>query len=74
MSHYTWLEEFTEEEYLVGGYCDDGKPYTTLSGLNDQLKDHFELLEAPKDILFVICETARKYQHSIAQMSIWKKK
>jgi len=73
-SPYTWLEEFTEEDKWVGGYRKDGEPYTTLDGLNEQLKDRFELLEAPKDIPFVIRETARKYQHSVAQMSIWRKK
>jgi len=32
------------------------------------------LVEEPKDLPFVIRETARKYQHTIAQLSIWRRK
>jgi 5-histidylcysteine sulfoxide synthase/putative 4-mercaptohistidine N1-methyltranferase len=73
-SPYTWLEEFTDLENWVGGYRKDGEPFSTLDGLKEQLAEHFELVEAPKDLPFVIRETARKYQHTIAQLSIWRKK
>jgi len=73
-SPYTWLKEFTDEEYWVGGYRKDGEPYTTLDGLKEQLAEHFDLVSEPQDVPFVIRETARKYQHTIAQMSIWRKK
>lgn len=73
-SPYTWLEEFTELKKWVGGYRKDGEPYTTLDGLKEILKEHFELLDEPKDVPFVIRETSRKYQHTIAQMTIWRKK
>lgn len=73
-SPYTWLEEFTDIENWVGGYRKDGEPFSTLDGLKEQLSEHFELLEEPTDVPFVIRETARKYQHTIAQMSIWRKK
>lgn len=73
-SPYTWLEEFTDIENWVGGYRKDGEPFSTLEGLKEQLSEHFELLEEPTDVPFVIRETARKYQHTIAQMSIWRKK
>ncbi len=33
----------------------------------------FELVTEPQDIPFVIRETARKFQHSVAEMSIWRK-
>tara|TARA_R110001583_G_scaffold16041_3_gene65123 strand:+ start:15061 stop:17211 length:2151 start_codon:yes stop_codon:yes gene_type:complete len=73
-SPYTWLDEFTDLDNWVGGYRKDGEPYTTLDGLKEQLSEHFELVEAPKNLPFVIRETVRKYQHTIAQMTIWKKK
>ena len=73
-SPYTWLEEFTDLNNWVGGYRKDGEPYTTIDGLKEQLSEYFELVEAPTDLPFVIRETARKYQHPIAQMSIWRRK
>ncbi|MRT92882.1 5-histidylcysteine sulfoxide synthase [Ancylomarina sp. 16SWW S1-10-2] len=73
-SPYTWLEEFTELDNWVGGYRKDGEPYTTLDGLKDHLSEYFELVEEPKDLSFVIRETARKYQHTITQISIWRRK
>ncbi len=73
-SPYTWLEEFTEADKWVGGYRKDGEPFTTLDGLKEILDEKFELIDEPKDVPFVIRETARKYQHTIAQMTIWRKK
>ncbi|PKQ60455.1 SAM-dependent methyltransferase [Labilibaculum filiforme] len=73
-SPYTWMEEFTEADKWVGGYRKDGEPYSSLDGLKEILKEHFVLLDEPTDVPFVIRETARKYQHTIAQMTIWRKK
>ncbi|WP_421919549.1 5-histidylcysteine sulfoxide synthase [Marinifilum sp.] len=73
-SPYTWLEEFTELENWLGGYRKDGEPYSTLQGLKDLLSDRFEMLCEPKDVPFVIRETSRKFQHTLAQMTVWQKK
>lgn len=73
-SPYTWQEESTKKDLWLGGYKDgDGKEQSTLDGLKNILEDEFELLET-KDIEFVIKETNRKFQHSVAQASIWRKK
>ena len=72
-SPYTWLEEFTPKEQWLGGYKQDGENFMTLDGLKEVLGKHFKLIDT-KDIPFVIRESARKHQHSIAQMSIWEKK
>jgi len=72
LSPYTWLEEYTPKENWLGGYIKDNKEVSTLDTLKSELKG-FELLETI-DVPFVIKETNRKYQHSISQMSIWKKK
>ncbi len=72
-SPYTWLEEFTPKEDWIGGYKKDGENFTTLDGLKEILEKNFKLIDT-KDVPFVIPETARKYQHTVAQMSVWEKK
>jgi len=72
-SPYTWLEEFTKKENWVGGIRLAGEPFTTLDGLTQQLGSHFRMLEEPRDVEFVIRETARKFQHTISQLSVWER-
>ncbi len=73
-SPYTWLEEYTKKEFWLGGYYDDeGKIVTSLDGLKKVLSPNFELV-ATHDVPFVISETARKFQHTVSQMSVWKKR
>jgi len=73
-SPYTWLEEYTAKEFWIGGYKDEnGNEVSTLDGLKKMLGKHFDLV-ATEDVPFVIRETPRKYQHTISQMSVWKKK
>lgn len=73
VSPYTWLEEFTERNEWLGGFKDtSGESYTTLDGLKALLGSHFELLGEPRDVPFVIRETSRKFQHTLAQMTVWK--
>lgn len=73
-SPYTWLEEYTQKQHWLGGYSDEnGNAVTTLEGLQSTLHNHFELVHT-QNVEFVIRETPRKYQHSISQMTIWRKK
>lgn len=72
-SPYTWLEEFTRREEWLGGYLEDGAETTTLDGLAAGLSSRFRMLCPPRDIPFVIRETRRKFQHSIAEMTVWEK-
>lgn len=73
-SPYTWLEEFTPKEEWLGGYKKDGENVTTLQGLKESLSEHFELVASEIKIPFVIRETKHKFQHSISEMSVWKRK
>ncbi|WP_395374817.1 5-histidylcysteine sulfoxide synthase [Marinicella sp. W31] len=73
-SPYTWLEEYTDKENWLGGFKDNGENLTTLDALKAELGDTFELIADPYDVPFVIRETARKFQHTIAQLTLWKKK
>lgn len=72
-SPYTWLEEFTPKENWLGGYRADGKDITTFDGLKNSLKDSFELVQEPMKQEFVIKETQHKYQHTISEVTIWRK-
>lgn len=74
-SPYTWLEEFTPRNNWLGGFkADTGENYTTLEGIADALSPEFEIVGKPRNIPFVIRETARKFQHTSSQMSVWVKK
>jgi len=72
-SPYTWLEEYTEKAKWLGGIKVNGENFTTLDGLKKALNNRFDLLGS-EDIPFVLQETQRKFQHTIAQMTVWKLK
>ncbi len=73
-SPYTWLEEYTKKEKWLGGYVDDkGNEVSTLESIKAILADTFECVHV-EDVDFVIRETPRKYQHTISQMSVFKKR
>ncbi len=72
-SPYTWQEESTPKEKWIGGYKRDGENVSTLEGLKEILELQFELIDT-RDVPFVIQETARKHQHSIAEMTVWQKR
>ncbi|MDQ7067117.1 MAG: 5-histidylcysteine sulfoxide synthase [Sulfurimonas sp.] len=73
-SPYTWQESSTAKESWLGGFRDEnGKDVKTIDTLQKVLSEKFELIHT-QDLEFVIKETARKYQHTISELSVWKKK
>jgi 5-histidylcysteine sulfoxide synthase/putative 4-mercaptohistidine N1-methyltranferase len=72
-SPYTWLEEFTDKQNWLGGVKINGENLSTLDALKNHLKADFELVGEPQDVPFVIRETARKHQHTVAQLTVWQK-
>jgi hypothetical protein len=73
-SPYTWQESSTKKEFWLGGYKDEnGKEIKTLDTLKEILGKKFELVHL-QDLEFVIKETHRKFQHSIAEVTVWRKK
>jgi 5-histidylcysteine sulfoxide synthase/putative 4-mercaptohistidine N1-methyltranferase len=73
-SPYTWQKSSTKKEFWLGGYKDEnGNEVKTLERLKELLQNDFELLHV-EDVPFVIKESARKFQHSISQLSVWKKR
>lgn len=73
-SPYTWLEEHTDKDDWLGGFKKDGESFTTLDGLKAILTPHFELIRGPESVPFVIRETSRKFQHTLSEVTIWKRK
>jgi len=71
-SPYTWLEEYTQKTKWIGGRREHGEPLTTLAGLSRALAPGFTLVHR-QDIPFVIRETARKHQHTLAEMTVWRR-
>jgi len=71
-SPYTWLEEYTPKDKWLGGRREHGEPLPTLMGITRELEGTFTLLHR-QDIPFVIRETARKHQHTIAEMTVWRR-
>lgn len=73
-SPYTWLEEHTRREEWIGGFKKDGESYSTLDGLRDVLGANFELVQGPQAVPFVIRETRRKHQHTLSELTVWKRR
>ncbi len=73
-SPYTWLEEFTKKENWLGGVRHAGEPLWTIDALREVLSAHFTPIIPPRDVEFVIRETRRKFQHSLAELTAWRRK
>ena len=72
-SPYTWSEEYTPKALWLGGFKLEDRSLNTLEGLSLQLEDAFDLLYT-RDLPFLIREHARKYQWSVAQATVWRRK
>ncbi len=72
-SPYTWLSDFTPFDNWLGGFLRDGISVSTLRGLHDAL-DRFFDLKGARELPFLIREHARKFQWSVAQATIWRRK
>lgn len=73
-SPYTWLEEYTPKAEWVGGYKRHGETVKTLQGLDEELGPWFDRIDDPHLIPFIIRETQRKFQHSLSEVTVWKKR
>ena len=73
-SPYTWLTDFTPRDSWLGGFMHNGREFTTVDGLGESLSAKFKLIGSERDIPFVIRETRRKFQHTIAAMTVWRRK
>ena len=73
-SPYTWQESSTKKEFWLGGYYDaEGNEVRTIDTLEKILSAEFTLIHR-EDVPFVIKESARKFQHTLSELSVWRKK
>jgi len=72
-SPYTLLEEFTPRENWLAEYDTSGEYIRAFEGMRKILEPSFELAKPPVDVPFVIRETQRKFQHTVAELSVWRK-
>lgn len=72
-SPYCWKAEFTPKKHWLGGRCRRGLPLDTRTELSHRLAAHFEAAAPPQEVEFVLRETARTFQHSIAQLTLWRR-
>ncbi len=73
-SPYTWLEDYTPRAEWIGGCKRDGENFTTLDGLKELLLPHFELIGDARDVPFVLRETRRKFQHTVSEVTLWRRR
>jgi len=53
---------------------ENGEAVTTYRALQLALAADFEEIAPPQDVPFVIRETARKHQHTLAQLTVWRRR
>lgn len=73
MTPCTWMEEYTPKANWLGGFEREGAPVRTLDSLKAILGGDFDFQTA-KDLPFLIREHERKFQWSVAQASVWRRK
>ena len=73
-SSYDWQEEYTDRRNWIGGFKEAGENVTSLDGLKHHLEPYFDLLTDPKEIPYILRESERKFQHCVAELTIWERK
>ena len=58
----------------LGGFRENGEALATWQALQGLMRDAFEEVAQPQGVPFVIRETARKFQHTQAQLTLWRKR
>ena len=57
----------------IGGFTQEGRDVTGFDTLKEVLGQHFDLVEE-RNVPFVIRETIRKHQWTVAHATVWKRK
>jgi putative 4-mercaptohistidine N1-methyltranferase len=69
----SWMEEYTPEANWLGGRVENGIPTRTADRLRHLLAADFEEIEN-RDEPFLIREHERKYQWSVAAVTVWRRR
>ena len=72
-SPYTWLEEYTPKARWIGGKLSGEQVLSTEAALCHAMGESFDLV-GRDDLPFLIREHVRKYQWSVAQGTLWRRK
>ncbi len=73
-SPYTWLEEYTPRDKWLGGFLsEESEEKSTFEGLKEIMETDFDLAHR-KNLPFMIREHSRKFQWSVAEGTVWKKR
>lgn len=72
-SPYTWMESFTPRSRWLGGRTAGDAAHPTYSRIGDTLGSTFSLVERG-DLPFLIREHARKFQWSVAEFTVWRRR
>ena len=73
-STYHWQEALTPKEHWLGGIRENGEALASYPALQRLLAPAFDELAEPQDLPLVIRQTARHYQHALAQVTFWRKR
>lgn len=73
-STYQWQEAITKKENWLGGFKKDGEPIQSIDGIQQILSTHFELIQPPVNLSYVIRNSSRKLEVLTSELSIWKMK
>lgn len=68
-SPYSWSEDYTAKDKWL---CDSKT--SSLARIREILSGQFDEIFEPMDVEFVIRESARKFQHTISQVTVWQKR
>lgn len=72
-SPYTFMQEYTKKSNWIGGYNNaNGEEVRAFEQMKIMLSRDFELVER-RDMSFLIRETARKHQWTVADTSVWRR-
>lgn len=70
-----WVADRTPRDAWLGGFKDNtGENVTSHEGLSAALAPAFEQVNGPTDLPYVLRHHARRFEHNIAQATIWRKR
>lgn len=72
-SPYNWLEHFTPRKHWLCRRFQLGGSRTSQEGLRMKLAKYFTMIAEPREVEFVIRDTARTFHHSITQVTFWRR-
>ena len=73
-SPYVWSAEFTPTAMWLSYTMDSDEKIYSFQSICQLLRTDFDLVCPPLDVPFVLRETDRKYQHTISEMTIWRRR